>query len=328
VGVNAAIATESGGFEGIGFTIPSNMAVYVSKALIAHGKVERGWLGVSIRSLTPEMAQSFHMLAPRGALIVDVVKGSPADKAGLRKNDIVVAYGGKEIPDAAMLRNDVAVTPVGQGVKVKVLREGKSEELTIKLESLDKGIEVMAAEVKDRFGLGVRAATAKEAEKYGLNSPQGVVIDYVDPKGPFGEAGFEVDDMILEINRQPILGVEGFVAVMNALKPNQKIAVLALDHRTGNVGTVMVALGAERHFRKARQSFLQNDSQEAASEIRRGAAEIGSEADKATGAGKEILQASIHELEKLADEVRRGTVSSVKKLDEAFDQIQGAMETN
>jgi serine protease Do len=328
VGVNAAIATESGGFEGIGFTIPSNMAVYVSKALIAHGKVERGWLGVSIRSLTPEMAQSFHMAAPRGALIVDVVKGSPADKAGLKKNDIVVAYGGKEIPDAAMLRNDVAVTPVGQGVKVKVLREGKSEEFTIKLESLEKGIEVMAAEVKDRFGLGVRAVTAKEAEKYGMSSPQGVVIDYVDPKGPFGEAGFEVDDMILEINRQPILGVESFVGVMNALKPNQKIAVLALDHRTGNVGTVMVALGAERHFRKARQSFLQNDSQEAASEIRRGAAEMKSEVDKATGQGKEILQASIQKLEKLADEVRKGAVSSVKKLDEAFDQIQGALETN
>jgi len=125
------------------------------------------------------------------------------------------------------------------------------------------------------------------------------VITWVDPKGPFGAAGFEVQDMILQVESLPIVGLDGFVSVMGALKPNQKISVVALDHRTGNVGTIVVALGTERHFRKSRESFLQNDSQEAASEIHKGSAAIQSEADHVADKGKEILQASIKELQKL-----------------------------
>src|SRR5208283_4277403 len=105
IGINAAIATESGGFEGIGFTVPSRMAVYVANALMVHGKVERGWLGVSIRDLTPELAKEARTENRAGALVADVVKGGPADKAGLKKNDVVVAYGGQEVPDSAAFRN-------------------------------------------------------------------------------------------------------------------------------------------------------------------------------------------------------------------------------
>ena len=183
----------------------------------------------------------------------------------------------------------------------------------------------MAAAFKDRFGLEVRPPTPKEVEKYGMDSSQGVVITWVDPKGPFGEAGFEVDDMILQIDNLPIIGLDGFVSVMGALKPNQKISVTALDHRTGNVGTITVTLGAESHFRKARESFLRKDSQEAASEIRKGAAEIQSQADQATDKGKEIIQASIRELETLAEEVKKGAIKSVEKLDEAFAEAYQAM---
>jgi serine protease Do len=244
IGVNAAIATESGGFEGIGFTIPSNMAAYVSKALIAHGKVERGWLGASMRDITPEIAESLHMGTSKGALIMDVVKGGPADKAGLKKNDVVIAYRGEDIPDSSTFRNKVAISPIGKEEKVTVLREGKKEEFTIRIGSLEEGMKVMAAAIEERLGLKVRPVTSAEVEKYGLNANQGVVITRVDPKGPFGEAGFEVGDMVLQVDGQPIMGLDGFVSVMSALKPNQKISVMALDHRTGNVGTVSVSLGA------------------------------------------------------------------------------------
>ena len=101
IGVNAAIASESGGFEGIGFTIPSNMALHVARALIAYGKVERGWLGVTTQDLTPELAKSVQAETQKGALIVDVAKGGPAEKAGLKKNDVVIAYRGKEISDSS-----------------------------------------------------------------------------------------------------------------------------------------------------------------------------------------------------------------------------------
>jgi serine protease Do len=325
VGVNAAIATESGGFEGIGFTIPSNIAAYVSKALIAHGKVERGWLGVSIRTLTPEIAKSLHIEASKGALIVDVVKGGPAEKAGLKKDDVVIGYRGKEIADASTFRNDVAITPIGQEAKVTVLREGKKEEFTVKIGNLEEGMKAMAATIEERLGLEVRPVTPAEVQKYGLNANQGVVITRVDPKGPFGQAGFEVGDMILQVDNLPVMGLDGFVSVMSALKPNQKISVTALDHRTGNVGTITVSLGAASHFRKARESYLEKNSQEAASEIQKGAAEIQAEADQASDRAKGILQATVSKMEVLAEEVKKGAINSVKELDEAFAEAYHAL---
>ena len=240
IGVNAAIATESGGFEGIGFTIPSNMAVYIAKTLIAHGKVERGWLGVTIRDLTPELAKSVHAESLKGALVVDVAKGGPAEKAGMKKDDVVIACRGKEIPDSGTLRNEVAETPIGSEVKVIVIRDGKKEELTVKIGSLEEATKFLAASVKDRLGAEVRPVNSLEVEKYGLNPNQGVVITRLDFKGPLRVAGFEVGDIILGIDDQPIGGIESFVALVGSLKPHQKISVLVLDHRSANTGTVQV----------------------------------------------------------------------------------------
>ncbi|HUL28929.1 MAG TPA: Do family serine endopeptidase [Thermodesulfobacteriota bacterium] len=242
IGVNAAIATESGGFEGIGFTIPSNMVQYVAKTLIAHGKVERGWLGVTIRDLTPELAKSVHTESLKGALIVDVAKGGPAEKAGLRKNDVVIAYRGKEIPDTSALRNDVAETPIGTEAKITILRNGKKEELTVRVGSLEASTKILSAEVKNRLGVEVRSPTSAEVNKYGLNPNQGVVITWEDSKGPLKEAGFEIGDMILAINDQAIDSVESFVDLVSLLKPKDQAAILALDHRTGNTGTVQVVV--------------------------------------------------------------------------------------
>jgi serine protease Do len=240
IGINAAIATQSGGFEGIGFTIPSNMAVHVSQALIAHGKVERGWLGVTIQDLTPELAKKVHAEGQKGALIADVVKGGPAEKAGLKKDDVVIAYRGKELEDSSALRNEVAETPIGTGAKITVFRGGKKEELTVRVGSLEASTQVLAASVKERLGVEVRPPNSSERNKYGLEPNQGVVITWEDPKGPLKEAGFEVSDMILAIDNQPVDSMEGFVNLVSMLQPKQKIAILALDHRTGNTGTVEV----------------------------------------------------------------------------------------
>ncbi len=242
VGVNAAIASQSGGFEGIGFTIPSEMAVYVVNALISRGKVERGWLGVSIRNLTPELAKEAHVETLAGALIADVVKGGPADKAGLKKDDVVIGYQGKEIPDSSALRNEVAQTAIGQEAKLTVLRGGKKETVTVRVGNLEESKTLLASAVRDRLGVEVRPPDPKEVEKYGLNENQGVVITRVDPKGALGRAGFEVGDMILGIDNQPVEGVDGFVGLVDALSPKKKVAMLALDHRTGNTGSILVAV--------------------------------------------------------------------------------------
>ena len=242
IGVNAAIASQSGGSEGIGFAIPSNMAIHISKALIAHGKVERGWLGVSVQDITPELAKSFGVEPAKGALIAEVIKGGPAEKAGIKRGDIVVSYGEKEIRNASTLRNEVAIAPIGQEAGVAVLRNGKKVELTVKTGNLEDATKMLSSSVKERLGLKVRPVTSKEAEKYGLNAQQGVVIVWLDTKGPLKQAGFEVEDIILEINGQPIESMESFVGLMNILKPRQKIAVLALDHRNGNAGYIQVVV--------------------------------------------------------------------------------------
>ena len=181
IGVNAAIVSQSGGFEGIGFAIPSNMALYIAGQLIAHGKVQRGWLGVSVQDLTPELAKSSGVKSTKGALIAEVVKGGPAEKGGLKKDDVVIVYEGKEIKDASTLRNEVATSTIGKEAKMTVLRKGKKIELTVEIGNLKDAAKLLSASVKERLGGEFRSVTAKEAEKYGLDSGQGVVIVQVNP---------------------------------------------------------------------------------------------------------------------------------------------------
>jgi serine protease Do len=243
VGVNAAIASESGGFEGIGFAIPSNMAVHVAEALIDHGKVVRGWLGVSIRDLTPDQVKSMKLKGSKGALVADVVVESPAEKAGLKKDDLVVRFQGETIEDAAALQHRVGDTPVGDTAALTVLRDGKPVDLTVTIGSMVDAVRRIAASLEDRLGVIVRPLEADETREYGLDPGQGVAIASVDKDGPLEVVGFEKDDLILDVNNMPVPGVEGFVALIKALPPHQQILIKALDHRTGQSGFVQVTIG-------------------------------------------------------------------------------------
>ena len=242
IGVNAAIASQTGGFEGIGFAIPSNMAVSVAKALIAHGKVERAWLGVSVQDVTPKLATSFGMKAPKGALIADVAKGGPAEQAGISRGDVIMAYGGKDMADAGALRNAVATTPVGQDVQVTILRHGQQQTLTAKVRSVAEATKTLLSAVKARLGVEVRPVTQREAARYDLEAQKGVTITWVDPKGTLGKAGVEVQDIMLAIDGKPIQGVERLAELVATLQPEQQIAVLALDHRSGETGYVQAVI--------------------------------------------------------------------------------------
>jgi C-terminal processing protease CtpA/Prc len=129
-----------------------------------------------------------------------------------------------------------------QEVKLTVLSKGKKEELTVKIGNLEDATKLLSASVKERLGAELRPVTPDEAEKYGFGPQQGVVIAWVDQKGPLGQVGFEVGDVILEINGQPVESVEELSGLVNTVKPGQKIAVVALDHRTGNSGHVEVVV--------------------------------------------------------------------------------------
>ena len=242
IGMNAAIASASGGSEGIGFAIPSNMALHIAKALIAHGKVDRGWLGISAQNLTPELAKSFHLETARGALIADVIKGGPAEKAGLKRGDVVIAYQGKEVPDASTFQNEIATTPMGQEVKLTVVREGKPQEIAVKVGNPQEATKMLASALKDRLGVAIRPLTAREVEKFGLDSQQGVAIGWLDPRGPLGEAGLEVGDILLQLDGQAFEGPDGFANLVRSLPPRQRITLLALDHRSGNTGYVQTVV--------------------------------------------------------------------------------------
>jgi serine protease Do len=242
IGVNAVIASQSGGFEGIGFAIPSNMAVYVAKALLAHGKVERAWLGVSVRDVPPEVATENGLDMPKGALIADVVKGGPAEQAGLKKGDVLITYQEKPMADAGALRNAVAITPVGQTVQVTVLRGGHKHDLTATVRNLDEETKALLAAVKERLGVEVRPVTDREAAQYGLDTPQGVTVTWVNPRSALAQAGLEVQDLLLAIEGHAIEGVDALAELVAALKPQQHIMVLALDHRSGETGSIQAVI--------------------------------------------------------------------------------------
>jgi len=243
VGVNAAIASESGGFEGIGFAIPSNMAVHVAKALIDHGKVVRGWLGVSIRDLTPDKVTSMKRKDNKGALIAEVVPDSPAAKAGLKKGDLVVQFRKQPIEDAAALQRRVGDTPVGETADLTVARDGKPIDLTVTIGSMEDAVRRIAASLEDRLGAVVRPLKANETREYGLDPGQGVAIASVDKGGPLDTVGFENDDVILDVNNAPVQGVEAFAGMIQSMPPHQQIMIKALDHRTGKTGFVQVTIG-------------------------------------------------------------------------------------
>jgi len=240
IGVNAMISPEFGGFEGISFAIPSNIAVYVSKALIAHRKVERGWLGLNIQDVMVESAQSNRPETPKGAVITGVFKGGPAEKAGFKKGDIVIHYQGKEILDAGSLQTQVSITPIGQEAPMIVKRDGREQEITAKVGNLEDAPKVLASSIKDRLGISVRPITSKEIRQYELISQEGVAIATLEPKGPFGEAGFNVGDIILVIDGQSINNPEDFVFFLSGLKTPQEVSMLALDHRNGAIHSMEV----------------------------------------------------------------------------------------
>ena len=241
IGVNAAIATASGGFEGIGFTIPSNIAVYVAKALIESGKIERGWLGVAIRDVTPEEAKASGK-APAGSVIESVAKGGPAERAGLARGDVVVAFNGKEISNTNDLRNRVSQTTPGTVVTLTVIRMGKRQDIKVTTGTEKDAAQAVSTSLQSRLGGTFRPLTEAEAQKYQLKEGLGVIITSVERGGPLDKAGFEVGDGILGVNDEPVPGVEGLALMVEVLKPGQKISIVALDHRSGGKGKITVTV--------------------------------------------------------------------------------------
>lgn len=242
IGVNSIIASQSGGSEGIGFAIPSNMAIHIAKALMNTGRIQRGWLGIALQDIPFEKRKALGLDVSRGAYVVDVVTGGPAFRAGIKAGDVIVTFDGKDVADTGELRNLVATTPIGKEVTLGIVRGGRKLSIASKVGNLEDSAKMMAVSLRDRLGVDVRPLNENEVSRYGIEQDRGVAISRLDPKGPMAKAGFEIDDLILGVNDQPIDSAERFSTIVGTLKSGQSVNLFIVDHRSGRTGNIQVAV--------------------------------------------------------------------------------------
>lgn len=233
IGINTAIVSSSGGYMGIGFAIPSNMAKAVMESLLNKGKVVRGWLGVSIQPLTPELVKQFGTKDEKGALIADVVESGPADKAGIQAGDVIVEFDGKEVIDPTSLRNSVAVSSPGKVVTLKILRDGKS--ITVNA-SVSEQPELMqkAMGTKDNQFKGVHVQNLTPELRKRMELPvrvTGVVVSDINEESP-AEGILMRGDIIMQINRRNIKSVIDYEKAVSDIETSQ--GVMMLIYRNGS----------------------------------------------------------------------------------------------
>jgi serine protease Do len=227
VGINTAIAPQG---QGIGFAIPVNTTKTIMAQLRDHGRVVRGWLGVTIQPVTKELAEKFGLTEPIGALVADVVPGSPADKAGLKRGDVIVGYEGKTVKDMHDLPRLVAETKVGSQVSLEVVREGKKRPLQVTIGELKAEAaaspKAAAPESEVKLGMGLQELNPELAKQLNMSGKKGLVVTSVEPGGPAAEAGLRRGDVILEAAQKPVGSLAQFKEAAGKLKSGEGLLLL------------------------------------------------------------------------------------------------------
>jgi serine protease Do len=231
IGINTAILSRTGGNQGVGFAIPINMGRMVMERLISDGKVTRGYLGVSLQPLTPELAERFEIKEQNGALINEVVEGTPAAEAGLKPGDVVVEFNGKKIADYRQLRLLVSQTLPKTKATFKVLRDGKSRTINVTLAELPSqrvlsgmmrpdgtpGDEANEPETLE--GVEVGELDSRSRRQFSIpNHVRGALVTTVDPESNAHTAGLRQGDVILEFEQKPVANADEAVELSNNFK--------------------------------------------------------------------------------------------------------------
>ena len=239
IGINTAIFSQSGGYMGIGFAVPSNMVRSVMEQLVKGGKVVRGYLGVSIQELTQDLARQFGVTGPNGVLVSDVLADSPAKRAKLERGDVIVEFDAHQVESPTQFRNLVAQTPIGKKVHIKLLRGGKERDLEATIAEQPKAMAQPespgdeggeAASAGAFAGMDVRELTPELARRFNLprEGKGGVIVARIAEGSPAGEAGLQVGDLVAEINRKSITGLRDFQAVTGSLSAKEPALVLVV----------------------------------------------------------------------------------------------------
>jgi len=227
IGINTAIFSQSGGNVGIGFAIPVNMAKEIVPQLKDKGHVTRGWLGVGIQKVTPELSKSFGLKDEKGALVSQVAKGGPADKGGIETGDVIVEFDGNKVSDSNELPRMVAPLPVGKTVSVKVLRGGNVVDREVKIGQLEEQKEEVAdSSTRKPLGMTVQNITPEIAKGLGLKSETGILVASVVPGSPAAKADIRSGDVIQQVNKKPVKDVEDFKQKIENAKDQETILLL------------------------------------------------------------------------------------------------------
>jgi serine protease Do len=236
IGINTAIISQG---QGIGFAIPINMAKELLPQL-KKGKVIRGWLGVSIQDITPELAKAFGLKSSKGALVSSVAKGSPAENAGLLRGDVILRFNGEEIENTHILSQLAAATAPNTQVKIDILRNGKSETVTLSVGTMPaEEQEIVAPQEETNWGMAVRELTPQMAEQLGLEpGTTGVVISDIVSGSPASEAGLRPGDLIKEMNRKEIEDLDDYRQALNQAKKGDNL-LLSIKRGSGEFYVVL-----------------------------------------------------------------------------------------
>lgn len=240
IGINTAIFSTSGGYQGIGFAIPSTMVKNVMDSIVNQGRVVRGWLGVQIQPLTMELAKQFGLKDENGALLVDVVEGGPADKGEIRRGDIIVEYDGKKIDNPLNLKNMVAQSKPGKEVQIKILRNGNI--LTAKVTVGELPIEpqpVSSAPIENALkGVSVQELTDELLQKLGITKKiKGVLINSIEEDSP-ALGKLAKGDVIIEINKKGVAGVKEYNEVVSKIGKDQSMLLVIIRNNSFQYITV------------------------------------------------------------------------------------------
>jgi serine protease Do len=231
VGINSQIYSRSGGYMGLSFAIPINVAMHVADQLKDRGYVSRGWLGVAIQDMNQPLAKSFGLKKPDGALVADVTPDSPAARAGIKAGDVILSFNGKPITRSGDLPPLVGATHDGAKVPVKILRESKTRTLQVQVGKLDDADQPRLSKVSPGTDspLGLAAANLDENQRNTLGAGErGVLVSEVDPDGPAAKAGLRSDDVILSFNRQEVKDTRQLSELVSKAPTGEPVAVLIL----------------------------------------------------------------------------------------------------
>jgi serine protease Do len=224
IGINSAIVASG---QGIGFAIPSNTVKGVTAQLREKGKVVRGWLGVSIQMVTPDLAPSFGLKEAQGAIVADVINGGAAEKAGIKQGDVILTFDGRAIKSANDLPWIVAETPIGKTVNVKLIRQGKELDVKVTVvEMTEQVLALQAGKTKNVLGFAVDNIKPEWRKQFDIAAKAGVVVIQVEADGLADDAGIEPGDVIREVNKKIIKDLNEFKKAMKQIKSNENVIFL------------------------------------------------------------------------------------------------------